>query len=81
MCRLDLLLRADDNINDDLRNGVWRGTLLGDRPGDVMLHVPNDTHVERANDRVKLSAPYQVEGFAMAVDPAKAEARRRIFRC
>jgi ABC-type amino acid transport substrate-binding protein len=74
-CRADyLMLRPDDNLNDDLRNGVWRGSILGEAPGDVMLHVPNDPRVEDANDKVKLTAPYQVEGYAMAVDPAKAKA-------
>ncbi len=71
-----LVLRADDNINDDLRNGVWRGSLVGAQPGDVMLHVPNDLAVEQANDRIKLTDPYQVESLAMAVDPAKAEQAR-----
>lgn len=69
-----LVVRADDNIDDDLRNGVWRGTLLGEPPGDVMLHVPNDARIEAANDRIKLTAPYQVEGLAMAVEPGKAGA-------
>ena len=72
-CKPDfMVLRADDNLNDDLRNGVWRGSILGEPPGDVMLHVPNDPRVEDANDKVKLTAPYQMEGYAMAVDPAKA---------
>jgi ABC-type amino acid transport substrate-binding protein len=69
-----LFLRADDEIAADLRNGVWRGSLLGDPPGDVMLHVPNDPRVEAENDKIKLTAPYQVETLAMAVAPDKAEA-------
>lgn len=68
-----LFLRADDNIDDDLRNGVWRGSLVGEAPGDVMLHVPHDSKIEADNDKVKLTAPYQVEGLAMAVQPDKAE--------
>ena len=41
--KLDLFnLRADDDINDDLRNGVWKGTVFGAAPGDVMMHVPYD---------------------------------------
>jgi ABC-type amino acid transport substrate-binding protein len=75
--RLDLFeMRADDDINDDLRNGVWRGTVFGAAPGDVMLHVPFDKHIEKDNDRVALFAPYHVDGVAMYVDPAKAEAAR-----
>ncbi|MBB4199114.1 ABC-type amino acid transport substrate-binding protein [Rhodoblastus sphagnicola] len=73
-CKADyLVLRPDDNLNDDLRNGVWRGSILGEAPGDVMLHVPNDPRVEEANDKIKLTSAYQTEGYAMAVDPAKAE--------
>ena len=70
------LVRADDSINDDLRNGVWKGTVLGEQPGDVMLHVPNDPKIEADNDRVKLTAPYQMEGLALAVDPAKSDAAK-----
>jgi ABC-type amino acid transport substrate-binding protein len=71
-----LFLRADDDMNADLRNGVWRGSLLGDEPGDVMLHVPHDSKIEADNDKVKLTAPYQVESLAMAVQPDKAEAAK-----
>ncbi len=69
-------LRADDRVDDDLRNGVWRGTVVGQAPGDVMLHVPYDHQLEIRNDLVKLAAPYHVEGLAMAVDPASAERAR-----
>lgn len=68
-----LVLRADDNINDDLRNGVWRGSLLGEQPGDVMMHVPHDAKIEADNDKIKLTAPYQVESLAMAVQADKAD--------
>jgi ABC-type amino acid transport substrate-binding protein len=67
-------LRPDDNINDDLRNGVWKGTVFGATPGDVMLHVPYDKAIEAANDRIALAAPYHEDALAMAIDPAKAEA-------
>jgi ABC-type amino acid transport substrate-binding protein len=71
-----LELRAEDDIGDDLRNGVWRGSLLGTQPGDVMLHVPYDKQIEVTNDKIKLIAPYHTEGLAMAVDPAKADSAR-----
>lgn len=71
-----LFLRADDNLDDDLRNGVWRGSLLGEQPGDVMLHVPHDAKIEADNDKIKLTAPYQVESLAMAVQPDKADAAK-----
>lgn len=71
-----LELHAGDEINDDLRNGVSRGSLLGTRPGDVMLHVPYDKQIEVDNDKIKLVAPYHAEGLAMAVVPAKADSAR-----
>ena len=75
--RLDLFeLRADDNIDDDLRNGVWKGTVFGAAPGDVMLHIPFDPRITKDNDRVALFAPYHIDGIAMYVDPAKAQAGR-----
>jgi ABC-type amino acid transport substrate-binding protein len=71
-----LELRPDDDVKDDLRNGVWRGSLLGTLPGDVMLHVPYDQQIEADNDKIKLVAPYHTEGLAMAVEPAKADSAR-----
>jgi ABC-type amino acid transport substrate-binding protein len=70
---LDLFeVRADDSLDDDLRNGVWKGSVVGAAPGDVMMHIPYDKRIEEKNDRVVLVAPYHVEGLALAVDPAKA---------
>jgi polar amino acid transport system substrate-binding protein len=41
--KLTLLpFNADENMNDDLRNLVWRGHYLGFGPADVLLHVPVD---------------------------------------
>ena len=33
---------ADEDMNDDLRNMVWKGHYLGTQPADLMLHVPVD---------------------------------------
>ena len=33
---------ADEDMNDDLRNMVWKGHYLGTQPSDVMMHVPVD---------------------------------------
>jgi hypothetical protein len=41
--KLGLLpFNAGDDVNDDLRNMVWKGHYLGYGPADVMLHVPVD---------------------------------------
>src|SRR5215204_3692717 len=57
--RLTLLpFNADDNMNDDLRNMVWRGHYLGYGPADVLLHVPVDRPLIDANPQVSIFAPY-----------------------
>lgn len=62
---------ADEDMNDDLRNMVWRGHYLGTRPGDVMLHVPVDTHLAANNDKVSIFGPYHLETMAIARNPAR----------
>ncbi|CAN5185850.1 transporter substrate-binding domain-containing protein [soil metagenome] len=62
--RLDLAeLAADESVDDDLRNAVWRGGLLGFAPVDVMLHVPFDRTFAARNDQVAIIAPYYRESF------------------
>ncbi|HEX5801913.1 MAG TPA: transporter substrate-binding domain-containing protein [Azospira sp.] len=65
---------ADEDMNDDLRNMVWKGHYLGTQPADVMMHVPVDEHLARANDKVRILAPYHREGLALARDPARIPA-------
>ena len=59
-------LPAGENVDDDLRNGVWRGSLLGSAVGDVMLHVPVDKVLAAHNDKVLIGAPYYREQFLLA---------------
>jgi ABC-type amino acid transport substrate-binding protein len=49
---------AGENMNDDLRNMVWRGHYLGYGPGDVMLHVPVDRYLVTNNRQALIFAPY-----------------------
>ena len=49
---------AGENMNDDLRNMVWRGHYLGYGPADIMLHVPVDKYLMQQNSRVLILAPY-----------------------
>lgn len=63
---LPLWFDADENIDDDLRNMVWRGTLLGYGPADFMIHVPVDREYIARNDKVMFFAPYHRERFAVA---------------
>jgi len=71
--KLTLLpFNADENMNDDLRNLVWRGHYLGFGPADVLLHVPVDRPLMAANPRVSIFGPYYRERVMIARDLAKA---------
>lgn len=64
--RLTLLpFPAGENLNDDLRNMVWKGHYLGYGPADVMLHVPVDPRLMAQNPQVAIFAPYHVESVRL----------------
>jgi hypothetical protein len=50
-------LMPGDDVEADLRNGVWKGGLLGFQPADVMLHVPFDRGFAARVDQVAIVAP------------------------
>jgi len=60
-----LPFNAGDDLNDDLRNMVWKGHYLGYGPADVMLHVPVDRMLMNANPQVTIFAPYHVESVRL----------------
>jgi ABC-type amino acid transport substrate-binding protein len=49
---------AGENMNDDLRNMVWKGHYLGYGPADVMLNVPVDKYLMQQNRQVTIFSPY-----------------------
>lgn len=57
---------AGEEMNDDLRNMVWKGHYLRGDPADLMLHVPVDKRLSDANDKVRIFGPYHMETVAMA---------------
>jgi len=63
-----LPFNADENMNDDLRNMVWKGHYLGFGPADVLLHVPVDRPLMADNPRVNIFAPYYRERIMVARD-------------
>lgn len=63
--------KADEDMNDDLRNMVWKGHYLGTRPADVMMHVPVDARLAEANEQVRIFAPYHLESLAVVRDPKR----------
>lgn len=65
--RLDpMWFNADENVDDDLRNMVWKGHYLGTGPADAMIHVPVDPALAQRNPRVRMVAPYHRERLAVA---------------
>lgn len=62
---------ADEDMSDDLRNMVWKGHYLGAQPSDVMMHVPVDEYLAKANDKVRIFGPYHRETLAMARNPER----------
>ena len=65
------LVGADENVEDDLRNNVWKGHYLGGGVTDVMLHMPYDNAFSEKVDKVKFVAPYQLEQVTFAIDTNK----------
>ena len=63
---MPLPFHAGENMDDDLRNMVWRGHYLGWGPADVLLHVPVERGLIVANPRVQVVAPYYRERVAIA---------------
>lgn len=62
---------ADEDMDDDLRNMVWKGHYLGAQPSDVMMHVPVDEYLARANDKVRIFGAYHRETLALARNPER----------
>lgn len=57
---------AGENMDDDLRNMVWKGHYLGWGPADVLLHVPVDRPLMSGNPQVEIFGPYYRESVALA---------------
>jgi len=62
---------AGENMNDDLRNMVWKGHYLGYGPADVMIHVPVDRYLMNENKQVLIFGSYVREHLVVLHDPAK----------
>ena len=59
---------ADENMDDDLRNMVWKGHYLGYGPADVMLQVPVDKTLMDNNPQVVMVGPYMRQTFVLMHD-------------
>ncbi len=68
--RLNLIEQtADENVEDDLRNAIWKGHYLGGQVADVMLHVPYDREFSLRNNLVVFFGPYYQERVGLAWNP------------
>ena len=66
-----MYLMADESVDDDLRNAVWKGALLGGGVADVMLHVPVDPQIKQRNNLVVIFGRYYTEQMAVAANMSK----------
>ncbi len=60
---------ADETVDDDLRNNVWKGHYIGGGVADVMMHVPVDDELRRRNQLAVIFGRYYTERMALASDP------------
>jgi polar amino acid transport system substrate-binding protein len=62
---------ADENMDDDLRNMVWKGHYLGYGPADVMLQVPVEKTLMDNNPQVVMVGPYMRQTFVLMHDTTR----------
>lgn len=62
--RLNPVTPGEDS-NDDLRNYVWKGPILGGGVSDVLLHVGMDPEYIKRNDKAELFNAYAREAVAV----------------
>jgi ABC-type amino acid transport substrate-binding protein len=60
------LRRADENVDADLRDHVWRGPVTGGDVVNVFLHMPVDRDLALRNDMVVMGGGYASERTVLA---------------
>ncbi|WMN88231.1 transporter substrate-binding domain-containing protein [Vibrio parahaemolyticus] len=74
-------MTADENVEDDLRNNLWKGHYLERTVADVMLRVPYDKEYslsrddigELVHEQVHMFAPYHTESWQIVYDSKKID--------
>lgn len=61
---------ADENLDGDLRNNIWKGPLIGGRVSNVMMRVPYDSAFKCRVEQVVFTGQYAGESIAIAYDKA-----------
>ncbi|ATG47121.1 amino acid ABC transporter substrate-binding protein [Celeribacter ethanolicus] len=64
------LVQADETLDADLRNYVWKGATVGGRVSDVMLHVPYDSELTCRIEQVVFTGQYAGEALAIGYSEA-----------
>jgi ABC-type amino acid transport substrate-binding protein len=72
---------ADENVEDDLRNNLWKGHFLNRTVADLMLRVPYDKKYSQLRDdigelvhaQVHMFAPYHTESWKIVFNSQKIE--------
>ncbi len=72
---------ADENVEDDLRNNLWKGHFLKRSVADLMLRVPYDKAYselrddigERVHEQVHMFAPYHTESWKIVFNAKKID--------
>lgn len=63
-------VRADENLEADLRNWIWKGPTVGGAVANVMMHVPYNSDFACRVEQVVFTGQYYKEGIAIAYDEA-----------
>ena len=81
--RLELMaVPADENVDADLRNHIWRGPRIGarsegsiavDAVANLMLHIPYNRELDTRNELAVLFSPYFEDRVTIARDPEQFE--------
>jgi polar amino acid transport system substrate-binding protein len=74
-------ITADENVEDDLRNNLWKGHFIKRTVADLMLRVPYDRQYsqlrddigELVHDRVHMFAPYHTESWQIIFNDKKID--------
>lgn len=57
---------ADESVDADLRNQIWKGPLIGGQVSNIMMHVPYSKDLQCRNEFVVLNGQYFNETLATA---------------
>ena len=85
-----LWIGADETVEDDLRNAIWKGRKIDRRKADIMMRAPFDSRFSYGvdgyglprNELVIMFAPYHTEHWSIARNMEKVGPERNlaIFR-